>query len=80
MAANNYSASSKKRKIDETSLIWWNRCVQTKESLDWESVKEKYEHVTKIFLANRVGEMEKANTEFTRNKLATKIKQLRQEL
>ena len=55
MAANN-SASSKKRNIDETSLIWSDVDVElllesikeykskkNYEGLDWESVKEKYE-------------------------------------
>ena len=91
MAANN-SASSKKRKIDETSQIWSDEDVELllesikeyksrknyEEGLDWESVKEKYEYVTEIFLAYRVREMNIANAEFARNKLATKVKQLRQ--
>ena len=81
MAANN-SASSKKRKIDETSLIWSDEDIglllesikeyklkkNYEEGRDWESVKEKYEYVTEIFFANRVGEMDIANVEFTRNK------------
>ena len=89
MAANN-SASSKKRKIDETSLIWSDEDVKLllesiKEykskknyegGLDWESVKEKYEYVTEIFLVNRVGEMDIANAEFTRNNFARTIEKL----